>query len=216
MKNSLVSMARPGDDRAVGMAWATVTGRAGQWFFLDAVAARACRAPSCLIEPDCGDTVLVCHGGAVTYVLAVLAQAAPAGAAIVLPGGAALHTADGALRIEASRIELSACEAVAVEAPKLALAGLLGELKFHRLDASISEAHARIGMLSTVANRVTSTIGRLVQKTRDSFRWTANLDETRAGRVRVKVEERLHVTARHASLLADGQMKIDGAKVDIG
>jgi hypothetical protein len=76
--------------------------------------------------------------------------------------------------------------------------------------------HAGFGTISTVAQQMTSTVGRLIQRARDSVRWIDNADETRAGRVRMQVEERMHVTARHATILAEGQVKIDADKIDLG
>lgn len=221
MKNTLVSLARAGHEHAVGLACATVTGRADKWFFVSAADAsvdRALRADSCLIEPDCGDTVLVCRGGAnaAAYIVALLARASTDGAQLLLPGGVALHAARGDLQIEAARIELNASSAVSVQAPVIGMEGVRGEMTFHRMDASINEAHARFGIVSTMAQQVTSTVGRIVQKARDSFRWIEKVDETRAGRVRMKVQERLHVTARDASVLAQGNVKIDGDKIDLG
>lgn len=224
MKNTLVPLARAGHEHAVGLTYATVTGRAGKWHFVsaaDASVERALRAESCLIEPDCGDTVLICRGGAfganaAAYIIAVLARASTDGAQLVLPGGVALHAAQGALQVDAARIELKAASAVSLQAPVVGLEGVRGELNFHRVDASIQEAHARFGVVSTMAQQLTSTVGRLVQKARDSFRWIEKVDETRAGRVRMKVDERLHVTARDASVLAQGHVKIDGEKIDLG
>ena len=43
-----------------------------------------------------------------------------------------------------------------------------------------------------------------------------NLDETRAGRVRLQVKDRFHLTSRHASVIAEGQVKIDAEKIDLG
>jgi hypothetical protein len=224
MKNKLLSMSRPGSNPAVGWVYATVTGRADKWFFLNAAEAtveRALRADSCLIEPDCGDTVLVCNGGAMgantaSYILAVLVRAEAASASLILPGGVALNTDRGNLQVNAVRVELNASDSVALEAPTIAMSGLSGKLKFHRLTSSIQEVQASFGVVNTLAQSVTSTIGRLVQKTRDSFRWTENVDETRAGRMRLQVEERFHLKAKHATLLAEGQVKIDGAKIDLG
>ena len=221
MKNTLVPIGRAGQEHAIGLVHATVTGRADTWLFLaaaDASVERALRAESCLIEPDCGDTVLVCRGGANTaaYVIAVLARAAKDSAQLVLPGGVALHAAEGALQIDASRIRLNATEEVAMQAVAIDMQAVRGALTVHRMDASIGETHARLGVVSTIAQQVNATVGRLVQKARDSFRWTENVDETRAGRMRMKVRERLHVTAQHASVLAEGHVKIDGEKIDLG
>jgi hypothetical protein len=224
MKSSLQTHARAGHEQAAGFTYATVTGRADKWFFVSAADAsvdRALRADSCLIEPDCGDTVLVSRGGAVgvnaaAYIVALLARASAHSAQLLLPGGVALHLAHGDVRIEAARIDLKATDAVSMQAPAIGMEALHGEMRLHRLDASIGEVHARLGIVSSVAKQVTSTVGRLVQKARDSFRWIEKVDETRAGRVRIKAQERLHVTARDASVLAQGHVKIDGEKIDLG
>ncbi|WP_277187860.1 DUF3540 domain-containing protein [Caballeronia sp. BR00000012568055] len=219
--NNLVPMMRTGNEEAVGLVYATVTGRAGPWYFLSAAdgsAERALRADSCLIAPDCGDSVLVCRGGAnvAAYVLAVLARAVPNSAELLLPGGVALHAEQGGLRIDAARIGMNATGEVSIGAPRVAVEGVVGEMAFDRMNASIRETDARLGIVRTVAQQVTSTVGRLVQKARTSFRWTEDIDETRAGRVRMQVEERLHITAQHASVLAEGQVRIDGEKIDLG
>ncbi|MFX1676531.1 DUF3540 domain-containing protein [Paraburkholderia sp. A2WS-5] len=221
MNRTLVTMSRPGNDPQAGLTYATVTGRADPWYLFDAspnAPQRALRADSCLIEPDCGDTVLVCSGGpgTVPYILAVLARAVPSGAALVLPGDVALHTSEGALRVEAAQVDLSATRGVAMHAPEIVMDGVRGEMKFQRVDAAIQQLHAGLGAVSTVAQQITTTVGRLVQRARDSLRWTDNADETRAGRLRMQVDERLHVSARHATVLAEGQVKIDASKIDLG
>jgi hypothetical protein len=214
MNSTLVTIARPGDDPAIELVYATVTGRADRWFLFDAAGhapLRAVRAESCLIEPECGDTVLVAAGGAnaMSYVLAVLARAQRSAASLVLPGDVSLHTDDGALRVEAASVDVKAERSLTMQAPDIAMTGARGALKFQRVDAAV-------GTLSTVAQQVTSTVGRLIQRARDSVRWIENADETRAGRVRMQVEERMHVSARHATILAEGQVKIDADKIDLG
>ncbi|BCQ28326.1 DUF3540 domain-containing protein (plasmid) [Caballeronia sp. NK8] len=221
MNSTLVTIARPGDDPAIDLVYATVTGRADRWFLFDAAGRaplRALRAESCLVEPECGDTVLVAAGGAnaISYVIAVLARAQRSGAALVLPGDVALHTDNGALRVEAASVDVNAEHSLKLQAPDITMTGERGELKFQRVEAAIQQLHAGFGTVSTVAQQVTSTVGRLIQRARDSVRWIDNDDETRAGRVRMQVEERLHVSARHATILAEGQVKIDADKIDLG
>lgn len=220
MQNTLVTMSRPGADAAVGLVYATVTGRADKWFFLsspDMAVERAMRADSCLIEPESGDSVLVCNGGNQTsYVLAVLARATPAQATLTLPGGVTMHTAQGQLQVQAEQLELHGRQRVAMVGAQVEVAGVRGDLRFQQLNASAEQANARFGSLTSMAQNITSTVGRLVQKARDSFRWTENLDETRAGRVRMQVKDRFHLKAKHTTMLAEGQVKIDGEKIDLG
>lgn len=221
MNNALLSMTRPGADAAVGLHYATVTGRGDKWFFLGAAtggAERAQRADSCLIEPDCGDTVLVCAAGgnAPAYILAVLARAERESAVLALPGGVVFNTDHGKLQVNARQLEMAATDSLALHAPKLGVAALQGDIKFGTLETSAQQVQARFGAINLMARTLNSTVGRLVQKVKNSFRWVDELDETRAKRVRMQVEGRHEVRAGHATVIAAGQVKIDGEKIDLG
>lgn len=209
--------------QAIGLTTSTVTGLADKWFFLGGgeSAGRALRADSCLINPECGDTVLVCSGvalelGTVSYILAVLSRAHPLHGTLVLPGGASLVADKGKLTLTATEIALQGRDAVNLAAPQVKLAAAQCDLQTNNLRASVAEFKGVLGHVNSVAQSVTSTVGRLVQKAGDSFRWTENLDETRAGRMRLQIAERFHLKSRHASLIAEGQVKIDGEKIDLG
>ena len=227
MSNSSQSSALPQPQTSPGLVSAVVTGQADKWFFLDATpgaaagADRALRAESCLIQPECGDTVLVCQGVAVgltsvPYILAVLSRADAQHGVLALPGGARIRADAGALAFVASDIGLEGSRSVSMKAPQLDVTAAQGELKFNRLVSTVGELSASLGSVRTVAQAVTSTVGRLVQKATNSFRWTENLDESRAGRMRLQVAERFHLKSRHASVVAEGQVKIDAEKIDLG
>ena len=195
----------------LGLRSAVIAGQADKWFFLSSNNAasdeRALRAESCLLQPERGDTVLVCSGVAVgvtsvSYILAVLSRTDPQQGALLLPGGASLTADNGNLSIAARRIDLAGQQALNLRAPHLAITAAQADMKFDTL--------------STIAQNITTTVGRLLQKATDSFRWTQNLDESRAGRMRWQVSERLHIKAKHASVIAQGQVKIDGEKIDLG
>lgn len=190
---------------------AVIAGQADKWFFLSSDHAssgeRALRAESCLLQPESGDTVLVCSGVAVgvtsvSYILAVLSRTDPQQGALMLPGGASLTADNGNLSVAAKNIDLAGEQSLRLQAPQLAITAAQADMTFNTLN--------------TIAQNITTTVGRLLQKARDSFRWTQNLDESRAGRVRMQVAERLHIQAKHASVIAQGQIKIDGEKIDLG
>lgn len=203
----------------------TVSSVAKDWIFLgvsqETEICRAQRSTSCLIQPQRGDTVLLCQRGGFgrmrkMYVIAVLERASASAANVVFPGGVSLQVAEGQIEVKATRIQLSATANVAIKAPEVEVEGVRGMLRFYRLDALIDQANGRFGTMVAVAKDVSTRVGRLVQKVRYSYRWTEHLDETRAGRMRIKVEERMHVTARHASVLADEHVRIDAKKIDLG
>lgn len=223
MPSSVLPLARHAATDTPQLVQAVVSGCADDWFFVDGVnggngCQRALRAASCLLEPQLGDTVLLCTGGAgvAPYILAILARASSSGGTLTLPGGGAIVSDDGRLRLAARRVELAADECVTLAAPRLEVLAADGELRFAHLGASAKTLDARVGVLSLVASSVTSSVGRLVQKARDCFRFTENLDETRAGRLRLKVDGRYQLDAGHAAILAEGLVKIDGEKIDLG
>ena len=116
----------------------------------------------------------------------------------------------------ARRVELAGEQQLALGAPHLEVNAVTGDMRFHRLSGLMEMLDAKVGALSLVASTLNSTVGRLFQKARDCFRWTENLDETRAGRMRQKVDGRYHLQSEHAAILADGLVKIDGEKIDLG
>ena len=229
MQNNSVLQASPAADSSIGLVCATVTGQADKWFFLcgidlqgqETLVDRALRADSCLIAPECGDTVLVCKGvavgvTAVSFILAVLSRAHPSSGVLELPGGAKICASNGGLALVATEVGIEGQSAITITAPRVKVAAAAGEVQFNSLRASILELRCVLGNVTTVAQSMTSTVGRLVQKATDSFRWTENLDESRAGRMRLQVAERFHLKSRHASVIAEGQVKIDGQKIDLG
>ena len=205
----------------VALSYARVQGMAGPWFFLDSPAAgnlRAVRAASCLLAPAVGDHVLLSQGQDEhgSYILAVLSQAAPGQACLHLPGDAQLGMVEGALQLTAQQLVLNGETGLTVRSPALTLDTAHGRLNAEQLDSRIGRLSASLGRVRTLAESWHSTVGRLVQRARDSFRWTEGVDETRAGRVRLQVDQRLQIEAEHADLKARGQFRVEGQKIDLG
>jgi hypothetical protein len=220
MLNTSLPSALTAPDQGIGLVSATVTGQADKWFFLGG-AERALRADSCLIAPECGDTVLVCKGvtvgvTSVPYILAVLSRAHPSRGVLALPGGAAVSAEEGRLSFNATEIAVQGHQSVSISSPRIAMQAAEGDMQFVNLRTSIKNLRSVLGSVTTVAQNINSTVGRLLQKATNSFRWTEGLDETRAGRMRLQVAERFHLKARHASVIAEGQVKIDAEKIDLG
>ena len=221
MQITLVTMSRPGADATVGLVYATITGRADKWFFLsspDLSLVRALRAAVARSNRKAATPSWYPRAwGQASYVLAVLTRATPAQATLKLPGDVAMHTAQGQLRVQAEQARTERAPAGgggrrASRSGRRARRRMLPADSTHRRSRSTRAS----ALVSSIAQNITSTVGPLVQKTRDSFRWTENLEETRAGRVRLQIKERFHLKAKHATVLAEGQVKIDGEKIDLG
>ncbi len=211
----------------------TVCGRAGPWLFVRSAEGeqRAQVAPSCLLAPEDGDVVLLCltpelplpaslDGTRVLpcrqHVLAVLSRTDPSQAAVVMPGGVRLAVQQGNLQIEARQIDLAASAGLSARTPHFALEAVHGDLRFGHVQASALRFAGCIGDLTLVARNVSSQAVRLVQKVRNSFRTVEELDDLQAGRTRWQVEGHAQLHARQATVLADGVVKIDGQRIDLG
>ncbi|WP_250511751.1 DUF3540 domain-containing protein [Caballeronia sp. GACF4] len=208
---------------------ATVTGRAGPWFLLDSHAERALQAQSCLLEPQAGDLVLVCGAlpaqaaadgvtatTTVPYLLAVLTRAQPDAGTMMLPGGARIESADGDLRLCATRIALNGAEAVDASTRAFSLDAVSTAVTSHQASARIASLDAGIERLTLVARHFLSTVGRAIFRANDSSRWIEGNDELRAGTARWRVSGDAHLHTRHTTLVSDEMTRIDGSKIELG
>jgi hypothetical protein len=211
----------------------TVCGRAGAWLFVRSGEGeqRAQVAPSCLLAPEDGDVVLLCltpdmpvaepHEGALRmlprqHILAVLSRAETAPATVQLPGGARLISQQGSLRLEGRDIDIAATAGLHARTPQLTLQAVRGDLRFGQASASAGSFTGVIGELRLFARHLSSQVDSLVQKARSSSRTVEDLDDLQAGRTRWEVEGHAQLHARQATVLAEGTVKIDGQRVDLG
>ena len=65
-------------------------------------------------------------------------------------------------------------------------------------------------------NTLSATLGRLLSRSIESFRSVQGLDETRAGRSSTIVQDHHQLRAGHITTRAEGFVKIDGQKIDLG
>lgn len=197
----------------------TVTGRADQWFLLnDPVHAQAQRAASCLLEPEPGDTVLVAidtqPGSA--FILAILTRCHPQDGKVLLPSGSMLHDTPAGLNLHTHNLNLQAKGSTELTSDHLTLRSHSAHVNLDHVDARFDTAHTQATTLTLQARSLSARIGRLVQRTVDYFRHTEKLDETRAGRLSVTVDGHHTIRAGHVTTHAQGFVKIDGQKIDLG
>jgi hypothetical protein len=227
---------RPDEDLQPGAArlcTATVSGQAGDWFtvrLVDGQEQRVLRAPSCLLEPRAGDAVLLCGSAPAEraasarvtalpcqwHVLAVLLRSEAGSGTLQLPGGARLQAEGGTLALQARELRLEGRERVHARTADLQVDAPRAELRLGRVQASAEALSAVLGELQLIGRKLHSRFDWLVQKARNSVRQVDELDDLRAGRTRWEIEGHAQMHARQATLLAEGAVKIDGARIDLG
>ena len=197
----------------------TVTGRADDWFFTQGMSAvRLKRAVSCLIEPQLGDTVLIFDAGLenISFITAVLVSRAESTSKVCLPGGASIETIEQQLTINAENISLKGNASVSLHSVHIDVNANAATLNVSHLQ-SWSESIETHAMRATFTIKtLTTRVNQAISRIRNSWRKVAELDETQAGRVSVVVEGHHQLKAEHVTTQAQGFVRIDGKKIDLG
>jgi hypothetical protein len=205
--------------RPVALSYGQVTCRKeDRWFVLteDGRLIGAQKADGCLLTPELGDRVLVAEdGGEEGFILNILVKSG-ARSTVVIPGVGEITSGDGDLSIAADAINVSARERASFAAPEMSFTGVTARTSFLSFSFLAQTLEARIGKAATMIETLDTVIGRLTERLKTSFRWIENFEETKAGRISTIVKERFAVRARHASLLTEEEVSIDGRKIRLG
>ncbi|NQW85172.1 MAG: DUF3540 domain-containing protein [Alcaligenaceae bacterium] len=202
------------------MTQAILIGQTENWFFLQSARgeSRARCAVSCLLVPEIGDTVLLSasEDPMSSYILAILLRPTSDHSMLKLPGGATMSTAQGQLSIQAASVCITGEQALQFETSALKLNASEAEIRIRRLHGWFEQVQTYVDTLKLVAKNTTATIERRLLRARESFKWIEQVDETRAGRIRLDVKGRLQVQSRHTSIKSEGFVSIDGKKINLG
>jgi len=215
----LLSHKTPSTDSVIGLRTATITGRADQWFFVkETVALRLKRATSCLIEPQLGDVVLICDcgEGEVGFITAVLQSDREDQGAVVLPGGVTLNSSTDGLDIEARQIALKGEHSISLVAPHLEMNAAAATVRVSQWKSWSETMELHVVRATLNATSLTSHIGTAISRITSSWRKVEGLDEVQAGRSRLLVDGQHKVEAEHVTVKAQGYVRIDGKKIDLG
>lgn len=101
-------------------------------------------------------------------------------------------------------------------ADAIGLEGRRGDLRLDETRLTGTTLDARVDAASLIADRAETAIGRLTSRLKRVISRIEDLWELRAGRARVVTEGTWHQKSERAVLLADRDMRIDGARIDLG
>ncbi|QIM48535.1 DUF3540 domain-containing protein [Pusillimonas sp. DMV24BSW_D] len=207
------------ESSAHSLGTATVTGISGEHFLLSHPEILKARlAASCLLTPEAGDTVLVSHatGHNTGFILAILQRNDPDSGSLNLPGGAQLHTNQAGVELQTQNLHLNSAFQLQLNSGTLDINALSSTIKVKHWQGWFDTVESCAVNASFTAKTFSSQVGRLIQRLKESFRRIDGLEETRAGRVRVSVDDHHHIEAGHITHTAKGFVKIDGKKIDLG
>ena len=217
--HNVLPLIQPAPDPAGQLLQAHVTGQDGPDYLTshpDCPVARP--AFSCLMEPQAGDLVLLaCPAHAASgHILAILTRPGAQEACLALPGGARLQASDDQLRVHASHLHLNAQESLDLHSPRMGIRAVHAQTTITHWQGWFDTLQAHAVSIQYGAKTLSATLGRLLSRSIESFRSVQGLDETRVGRSSTIVQDHHQLKAGHITARADGFVKIDGQKIDLG
>lgn len=170
-------------------------------------AIRAMRADSCLLVPEPGDLVLVFRRSkGQNYILSVLEKTSQTGA-VALPTRA---------RLQGEEIELAAGKRLGLSAPELGIAANIANLGVVRLTLACRKVFGNLSEVSLNLDRLSTSIGRIIQNITDSFRRVSGVESVHAESLRFQAREGLDMRCEDATIKARREVVVDGERIKLG
>ncbi|MDH6594320.1 hypothetical protein M2165_004209 [Variovorax sp. TBS-050B] len=171
---------------------------------------RCMRAASCLLQPGVGDTVLVAgpqrdH----VYLIAVVTQADPAHAQLVVNGDLTLRTRQGGIAIEAGT-------RLALRSPELALQAQKAQVEIADMDYRGAEVRVTTLVARFVGRTLETVLDRLSVLARSTFRMTEEVEQVRAGQIDMQARETLRLHAKNTLVTSKAIVKVDAEQIHMG
>jgi hypothetical protein len=179
---------------------------------------QACCAPSCLLQPEVGDKVLlVTDTEGADYVLAVLVRASVANAKINLPANSEMQTMGGTLKIAGrDGLDLQSARQVSVQAAQVRVDALHGDVTIHRLSMVGEAWKSCIDTVKTVGRSFDSVLERCHARVGRSYRRVEELDQVKAGQIDYQADTSLQLHGKYALVTADELVKMDAEQIHLG
>jgi hypothetical protein len=206
-------------DQDVSLAFGTVTGRLDGLLLvrLGTRVIPADRATGCLVAPQEGDRVLLAgNDSGEAFILSVLTRASDEPALVGIDTGFSLAAPGGTVGIAADTVRLTATTGIELVAPDVGLTAREATIRAWHLRLTgecLSQAFASV---KTMAGAVERTVGRLVERLRRVYRRVEEVEDTRLGRLRLRVDDSLRINAEQVAVAAEADLRLDGKKILIG
>ena len=177
----------------------------------------ATRAKSCLVAPEAGDVVLCAVTGEGVFVIAVLAGREGAATTIAADGDLQLQARGGRVSVcGTGGVDIASAGAVGVSGGEVHVRAKKGSVAVEDLGFFGRLVRAEVAKVALVAEEVDSVMTRLSRRAKRVFRFTEEIEQTRAGTVDVRAQNMLGLRAENAVISARVLAKIDGEQIHIG
>jgi hypothetical protein len=176
------------------------------------------RAPSCLLEPEARDLVLLARvGSGHHYVLAVLERDGQGAARLSAEGDLEIGSRNGTLSLKGKQgIRLLSEGAVGLVARSLEAVARDGLLMIRALAVRSETLHAETGSLKVLAGAVDAAVDRVSAQFGRVFRRVEGLEQVQAGQLQLRVRQNLELRGNNALVSAKRLVKLAAEQVHMG
>lgn len=180
------------------------------------IAAR--RAVSCLVEPACGDRVLLAGPDPdEVYVLAVLARPGPEPLVLKAVGDLTLAVKDGRFSVLAERgVSLASGEDLSLTGKLLRVRAREGHLALDRLFYTGARILARARRIRLVGRLLDAVMERASLRVKRAYRFVEETDLVRAGEIDQRAEGCVNIRGESAVVFAKKLVKMDAEQIHLG
>lgn len=213
------SFARKIEPRAAWQEVGTVASVAGAVIEVstEGGAYEARRAAGCLLAPQVGDEVLVAVApGRACWVISVLERDESAGAVLELDGDVTIRAPRGRLSIAAEGLDLVSGKETNLVSGELNVRASQGNVVLEKLAFLGSSLLAEVKAARLVAEALDTVAERVVQRAKRAYRFVAEVEHVRAGRIDCAATKELTLRAENAVIMAEELVKVDGAQIHVG
>ncbi|MEJ7735014.1 MAG: DUF3540 domain-containing protein [Polyangiaceae bacterium] len=175
------------------------------------------RAPSCLLQPEEGDRVLLAVTERdETFVVAVLERAGQ-DASLTFDGDVQLHTKSGRLTMVArDGIDLVSSRTVRVAAEAVSVTSQRASMVTEALSIVGGALEANIERVKVVAKTTETVVDACIQRAKRAYRFVEQLDRLRSAQVDYVATGRMNLRAETTMLTAEKLVKVDGTQIHVG
>jgi hypothetical protein len=176
------------------------------------------RAPSCLLEPEARDLVLLARvSSGHHYVLAVLERDGQGAARLSAEGDLEIGSRNGTLSLKGKQgIRLLSEGAVGLVARSLEAVARDGLLMIRALAVRSETLHAETGSLKVLAGAVDAAVDRVSAQFGRVFRRVDGLEQVQAGQLQLRVRQNLELRGNNALVSAKRLVKLTAEQVHMG
>lgn len=119
-------------------------------------------------------------------------------------------------RFQGEEIDLAAGKRLGLSTPELGIAATIANLGAVRLTLACRKVFGNFSQVALNLDRLSSSIGRIIQRITDSFRQVSGVESVQAESLRFKAREGLDMRSEDVTIKASRDVVVDEERIKLG